>query len=40
VPAHPLPHAQPQVQPAAPARLLQGVQSGRARTGRPTRTAG
>ena len=40
VPAHPLPHAQPQVQPAAPARLLQGMQSGRARTGRATRTTG
>jgi hypothetical protein len=40
VPAHPFPHAQPQVQPHAPARLLQGVQSGRARTGRPSRTSG
>jgi hypothetical protein len=40
VPAHPLPHAQPQVQPAAPARLLHGVQSGRARTGRPSRSTG
>ena len=39
-PAHPLPHAQPQVQPNAPARLLHGVQSGRARTGRPSRSAG
>jgi hypothetical protein len=39
-PAHPLPHAQPQVQPNAPARLLQGVQTGRARTGRPSRSAG
>ena len=40
VPAHPLPHAQPQVMPNAPASLLQGVQTGRARTGRPSRTAG
>lgn len=37
---HPLPHAQRQVRPNAPARLLQGVQSGRARTGRPSRTTG
>ncbi len=37
---HPLPHAQPQVQPNAPARLLQGVQPGRAKTGRPSRTPG
>ncbi len=40
VPAHPLPHAQPQVQPGAPARLLHGVSTGRARTGRPSRSAG
>jgi hypothetical protein len=40
VPAHPLPHAQPQVGQAAPARLLQGVQPGRARTGRPWRSTG
>jgi hypothetical protein len=40
VPAHPLPHAQPQVQPQAPAALLHGVQAGRARTGRPSRSAG
>jgi hypothetical protein len=40
VPAHPLPHAQPQVQPLAPAALLHGVQPGRARTGRPSRSAG
>jgi hypothetical protein len=40
VPAHPLPHAQPQVGPAAPARLLQGVQPGRPRTGRPSRSTG
>jgi hypothetical protein len=40
LPAHPFPHAQPQVQPNAPARLLTGVQTGRAKTGRPSRTAG
>lgn len=40
VPAHPFPHAQPQMQPHAPARLLQGVQTGRPRSGRPSRTAG
>ena len=40
VPAHPFPHGQPQVQPNAPARLLQGVQTGRARTGRASRTIG
>ena len=40
VPAHPLPHAQPQLQAQGAASLLQGVQPGRARTGRPSRTAG
>ena len=38
VPAHPFQHAQPQVLPHAPARLLQGVQAGRAKTGRPSRS--
>ena len=37
LPAHPLPHAQPLVQPQASVRLLHGAQGGRARTGRPSR---
>ena len=40
VPAHPLPHAQPQLQPGGAAGLLHGVQPGRPRTGRPSRTSG
>jgi hypothetical protein len=39
VPAHPFPHGQPQVLPQASAQLLQGVQAGRAKTGRASRTA-